>query len=42
MSGSVHVRPIGGEHIASCNACLARNYDTTIATGTRERVYTLY
>nr|WP_325294908.1 hypothetical protein [uncultured Oscillibacter sp.] len=42
MSGSVHVRPIGGEHIASCNACLARNYDTTIATGTGERVDTLY
>ena len=41
MSGSVRVRPIR-EHIASCNACLARNYDTTIATGTVERVDTLY
>lgn len=41
MSGSVRVRPIR-EHIASCNACLARNYDTTIATGTGERVDTLY
>lgn len=42
MSGSVRVQPVGGEHIASCNACLARNYDTTFATGVGERVDTLY
>jgi len=41
MSGSIRVRPTS-EHIASCNACLARNYDTVIETGVGERVDTLY
>lgn len=41
MSGTIRVRPVT-EHISSCNACLARNYDSVIETGVGERVDTLY
>lgn len=41
MSGSIRIRPTG-ERIASCNACLARNYDPVIETGVGERVDILY
>lgn len=41
MRGSIRIRPTS-EHIASCNACLARNYDLVIETGVGARVDTLY
>ncbi len=39
--GKITIKPVS-ESIASCNACLARNYDPVIETGVGERVDTLY
>lgn len=41
MNGTIRIRPTG-EHIASCNACLARNYYPVIETGVGERLATIY
>lgn len=40
--GTVGVKLIEEGHIASCNACLARNYEPTVGTGIGKKVDTLY